>query len=277
MYRAFYMFLLLCASISASADYKEVSFIQAAPEEVMSALNETGQYSVVFFTADWCLPCQILEEGHFRDERIINLINNGFLSVKADYSEKQDIDWYERYEVRMLPTLLIIDKNGNEINRIQNIRNTRQLYLFLHEHSQLPITHSKPLAYKLEESKKSSVTPSKNNPEVLTVSNTHANGATAKLVANTTTEKNIYKVDVDSYASEMSIQFAAYTRYGNALKYLNTLLKDGLQVSIIEEYVKGKKYFKVVQHASKSNIKSLYNHYQSEGIDCFIRPSTLKS
>ena len=155
MYRAIYLLLILCNSFLASADYKEVSFMQATPDEVIDAMNVSGQYSVIYFTADWCLPCQVLEEGHFRDERVINLINNGLVSVKADYSEKKDIEWYERYEVRMLPTLLIIDENGGEVDRIQNIRNTRQLYLFLHQYSQLPITHARPLAYKLKEDKRS--------------------------------------------------------------------------------------------------------------------------
>lgn len=277
MYRVIYLFVLLCNTFSASAEYKEVSFIQASPEEVMNTLNETGQYSVVYFTADWCLPCQILEGGHFRDERIINLINNGLLSVKADYSEMQDIDWYERYEIKMLPTLLVIDENGDEVNRIQNIRNTRQLYLFLHQYSQLPITYSKPMAFKLEEKKPNKANTSYRNEDIATVNYTSESRPKARLVSNTSIEKNIYDVDVEGYQKGLSIQFAAYTRYRNALKYLNTLLKEGMPVSILEEYVKGKKYFKVVQRVSNSDIKSLYNRYQSEGKECFIRPASVKS
>jgi len=268
--------VLLCNTFSIYAEYKEVSFIQASPEEVKNILSATGQYSLVYFTADWCLPCQILEEGHFRDERIINLINNGFVSVKADYSEKKDIEWYERFEVKMLPTLMILDMNGNEVSRIQNIRNTRQLYLFLREHSQLPITHSKPMAFKLEENRTNKVNPSNRNEETVTASYTSESKPVARLVSNSSTENNIYEVDADGYQKDLSIQFAAYTRYGNALEYLNTLLKDGMQVSILEEYVNSEKYYKVVQHVSKSNIKSLYKQYQSEGKECFIRPGRVK-
>ncbi len=275
MYRAIYLLLILCNSFLASADYKEVSFMQATPDEVIDAMNVSGQYSVIYFTADWCLPCQVLEEGHFRDERVINLINNGLVSVKADYSEKKDIEWYERYEVRMLPTLLIIDENGGEVDRIQNIRNTRQLYLFLHQYSQLPITDAKPLAYKLKEDKRSTQNVSNARAEIVNVSAKENRPATARLVSNA--EENIYNVDVENYQSEMSIQFAAYTRYGNALKYLNALLGEGLQVSILEEYVKGKKYYKVVQRVANTKIKSLYNQYQSEGKECFIRPAKVKS
>ncbi|MBT3546063.1 MAG: hypothetical protein HN488_12005 [Saprospiraceae bacterium] len=50
-----------------------------------------------------------------------------------------------------------------------------------------------------------------------------------------------------------------------------------LQLSILEEYVNGEKFYKVVQHVSKSNVKSLYNQYQSEGKECFIRPASVKS
>ncbi len=282
MFRGICLLLILCNSYLAFAEYKEVTFIQATPEEVMNTLNESGQYSLIYFTADWCLPCQILEEGHFRDERIINLINNGLLSVKADYSEKKDIDWYATYEVKMLPTLMVIDKNGNEVDRIQNIRNTRQLYLFLHQYSQFPITSSKPMAFKLEDKKSKRKTIIPSDPKVVTVAYAAESKPKALLVSNATNTKksigkNIYAVDVENYQSGLSIQFGAYNRYGDALKYLNTLQKEGMSVSILEEFVKGRKYFKVVQRVSKSDVNTLYSKYQNEGIDCFIRPATLKS
>ena len=273
MYRAFILLLMLCNSLLASANYKEVSFIQATPEEVFSTLNATGQYSLVYFTADWCMPCQILEEGHFRDERVINLINNGLLSVKADYSERNDIEWFERYEVNILPTLLILDQNGKEVNRLQNVKDTRELYLFLHRYSHVPITPSKPIALNFEEKQGSAIEASKRKSDLAISSNTFNKGINTRLISNTSTQNNIYNVDIDGYHGDLSIQFAAYTKYDNALKYLNALLEEGMHVSIVEEYVKGKKYFKIVQQATKSNIKSLYNQYRSEGKECFIRPA----
>ena len=271
--------MLLCITFSVSADYKEVSFIQASPDEVISTLNTTGQYSVVYFTADWCMPCQVLQESHFRDERIINLINNGFVSVKADYSETKDIEWYERYEVRMLPTLLVMDEHGNEVERIQNIRSTKQLDIFLHQYSRKAsntVQESKPMAYKLDEAY-TPTTMAKANAEVVSVNQSSPKHPRARLVSNKSTEKNIYTVDIASYQSDVSIQFAAYTRYDNALKYLTELQQEGLSVSILEEYVKGKKYFKVVQRATKSNVTSLYHRYQTEGKECFIRPAKIRS
>jgi|GEM_PF-5236712 len=171
------------------------------------------------------IPCQVLQESHFRDERVIDYINKGFVSIKADYSETSDIEWYDTYEVRMLPTLLIIDQQGTEIDRIQNIRNTRQLYFFLHQED----------------------------------------------------TGNIYAVDIDTYKEGLSIQFGAYNKYGHALNYLKELQDEGISVSILEEYVKGRKYYKVVQRVTKYKIEQLYDRYQSQGIDCFIRPAKLKS
>ena len=272
---------LLSISISPSlASYLEVEFKHSTIEEAKSEISSSGKYALVYFTADWCMPCQILRESHFRDERVINQINNGFVSVEADYSEIDHIEWYDKYQVRMLPTLLVIDENGNEIDRIQNIRNTRHLYLFLHSHSKVSAPNvelSKPLTYKLEESYRPQNQTS-SRPKVVTVSNYDANLPKAKLVTNTSTEgKNIYAVDLDSYKYDLSIQFAAYTRYGHALKYLHELQSEGLSVSILEEFVKGKKYYKVVQQASKTDISYLYNKYRSQGKECFIRPATIKS
>lgn len=264
---------------SVRGEYLEVEFKQSSISETQAEIANSGKLALIYFTADWCMPCQMLQESHFRDERVINQINNGFVSVKADYSEMDHIEWYDKYEVRMLPTLLIIDENGNEVDRIQNIRNTRQLYLFLHNHSKMSISQSnavKPMAYKLDkvETERSLA----REPKVVTVAHTSSNNSKSNLGVNKLVRtKNIYAVDIESYESNLSIQFAAYTRYGNALKYLHTLQKEGLSVSILEEYVNGKKYFKVVQRVSKKNITSLYNRYKSEGKECFIRPATIQS
>lgn len=268
-------------SISSSfGSYLEVEFKHSTIQEAQSEISSSGKYALIYFTADWCMPCQILRESHFRDERVINQINNGYISVEADYSEIDHIEWYDRYEVRSLPTLLVIDENGNELDRIQNIRDTRHLYLFLHNHSKVSsqqVGVEKPMAYKLNETYTPESQTTKRHKELIT-NNQDSNLPKVKLVSNISAKgKNIYAVDVASYKHDLSIQFAAYTRYRHALKYLHELQKEGLSVSILEEYVKGKKYFKVVQQAPKSEISSLYNKYKSEGKDCFIRPATIKS
>ncbi len=273
-----FIFLLTISISSSLASYLEVQFEHSTIEETRSAIASSGKYALVYFTADWCMPCQVLQESHFRDERIINQINNGFVSIEADYSEMDHIEWYDKYEVRMLPTLLIIDDHGNEVDRIQNIRNTRQLYLFLHNHSKISIAQSKesrPMAYKLDKHLENDK-PLAREPKVVRVANTSESKDKTD-VSKLVRTKNIYAVDVDAYKNNLSIQFAAYTRYGNALKYLQQLKKEGLSVSILEEYVKGKKYFKVVQRAPKEIISSLYDKYKDEGKECFIRPATIKS
>jgi len=237
-----------------SAEYKEVQFDRSSMADAMSNMISTGQYSLIYFTADWCMPCQVLQESHFRDERIIDYINQGFVSIKADYSEIDDAEWYETFEVRMLPTLLIMDKEGNEVDRIQNIRNTRQLYLFLHQYGSKK-------SYKADivnVSKKNTT----NNKSQKRATNPKAVLASYKPAAD-----NIYAVDLDNYKAELSIQFGAYNRYNHAVRYLKELQLKEIPVFIKEEFVKGRKYYKVVQRASKNKIENLYTNYQSRGID----------
>jgi len=276
MHRAIYMLILMiCTATIATASYKEVSFTSASLSEAKKAMIETGQYTLIYFTADWCLPCQVLQESHFRDERVIDYINKGFVSIKADYSETSDIEWYDTYEVRMLPTLLIIDQQGNEIDRIQNIRNTRQLYLFLHQYgSKKTQSIQKPLAYKIEDNYKPSVDTERHVELAAAKSYPKAKAVLASYKEDT---GNIYAVDIETYKEGLSIQFGAYNKYGHALNYLKELQDEGISVSILEEYVKGRKYYKVVQRVTKYKVEQLYDRYQSQGIDCFIRPAKLKS
>lgn len=265
------LLILLITFFSALAAYKEVSFVDASIEETKMMLAQSDKYSLIYFMADWCLPCQVLQEGHLRDERVIDYVNYSFISVKADYSEKSDIEWYDAFEIRMLPTLLIMDENGDEVDRIQNIRDTRQLLDFLRLYSKSNLSTEKPLAYKLEPD----YTPlSKRKTET---TNSEHESIPKAILASNNDSKDIYAIEALNRESDLSIQFGAYNRYEHALRYMKKLNGVGIQTSILEEYVHARKYYKVIQRASKDKIHQLYDRYQAEGRDCFIRPARIKS
>jgi len=68
-------------------------------------------YTVIKFGAKWCGPCKMLGEALSRQP--LNIPNVTFEEYDADKDEVI----FERYHVQNVPTILILDEEGAEIDR----------------------------------------------------------------------------------------------------------------------------------------------------------------
>lgn len=84
------------------------------------------QKIVIDFYADWCIPCKELDALTFSDKRVINELKN-YITLKVDMtqtlSEKNDII-RKKFNIVGMPTVLIIDSNGNEVERLTGFVNS---------------------------------------------------------------------------------------------------------------------------------------------------------
>src|SRR3989339_897976 len=79
---------------------------------------------VVDFYADWCIPCKELDALTFSDGRVLKEMEN-FTNYKIDMTKMtpENENLRKRFKVVGMPTVLIIDSNGKEINRITGFVN----------------------------------------------------------------------------------------------------------------------------------------------------------
>lgn len=85
-------------------------------EEVMEKARKNHQPVIMDFYADWCIPCKELEEITFNSKEIL-AFSGKILFVKVDLTQdKSDfaIKVKEKYRIVGVPTVLFIDKDGNE-------------------------------------------------------------------------------------------------------------------------------------------------------------------
>ena len=87
------------------------------PEPIASSLADaasSGKLILVDFYAEWCIACKALEETLLGSPAVAAALDN-YLFLKVD------TDLYEQaasfYQVLGMPTLLILDTEGNEIYR----------------------------------------------------------------------------------------------------------------------------------------------------------------
>jgi thiol-disulfide isomerase/thioredoxin len=80
----------------------------------MDKANNQNLPVIIDFYADWCGPCQNMDEQLYTDSRVITKsIGFAMIKVNGDYNR----DLMNQYNVESYPTIVFLDRNGNEVDR----------------------------------------------------------------------------------------------------------------------------------------------------------------
>jgi thiol:disulfide interchange protein DsbD len=78
-----------------------------------------GRPMIIEFAAEWCIPCGEMARTTFIDPKVVRAATR-FEMVKADITEENDHtrQLLERFDVRGVPTVLVFDARGQEVQRL---------------------------------------------------------------------------------------------------------------------------------------------------------------
>ncbi len=88
-------------------------------EHALERARNEGRPVLIDFVADWCIPCHEMEATTFADRRVAHLAQT-FVMLRADLTLENEHTKAvtDRFEVRGVPTIVLLDASGREVQRM---------------------------------------------------------------------------------------------------------------------------------------------------------------
>jgi thioredoxin-related protein len=108
--------LLLFTSVQAQ-DEVYVDFKEGSWEEVVAMAAEQGKYIMVDAYTDWCYWCKVMDKNTFRNEDVVEVLDESFISYKINCEKGIGTDFNMKFRIAGFPTLLFFNPNGQAVGR----------------------------------------------------------------------------------------------------------------------------------------------------------------
>jgi thiol-disulfide isomerase/thioredoxin len=108
-------FALLTSPIFA----EEVNFIKDNVRVAIDKAASEGKLVFLDFWADYCSPCQLMEKYTFTDPSVIERMNGSYVPVRINIETFEGYDLKAQYNVRLLPTIIVLNSKGKQVARFE--------------------------------------------------------------------------------------------------------------------------------------------------------------
>ena len=83
-----------------------------------------GKQIVLYFHADWCTYCTKLKETTFKDNDVIQYLDDNFISIAVDTDQNRELA--NEWQVKGLPTIWFLKADGTKISSVPGYVDEKQ-------------------------------------------------------------------------------------------------------------------------------------------------------
>jgi len=128
--------MLFFTSLLVANTTTKIAFIENDLEAAKHKAQAAGKLIMVDFWADWCSPCKWMDEQTFNRPEVANYLNDNYISVRVNIDNLDGIAYKTQYDIRFLPTIMILDPGGKVVRKYEESMAPSKLLRVLKNHDE---------------------------------------------------------------------------------------------------------------------------------------------
>ena len=121
MKQIFPILLILLCSFYMTASDTTIVFKQVSHADIFELAKKENKGVMLYFHFDGCGACAQMEKTAFKDNKVADLFNSHFVNLDINILKEEGAEVNKLYDVKLYPTFLFFDKDGNELHRIVGV------------------------------------------------------------------------------------------------------------------------------------------------------------
>ncbi len=110
-------FLIALFFISSTA-FSQIDFKKGSVSDVLAMAKAEKKIVMVDVLTEWCKWCIELDNKVYAKKDVSDFANANLISYKIDAEKGEGVDFAKKYQIKGYPSILFLDGDGNEIDRI---------------------------------------------------------------------------------------------------------------------------------------------------------------
>ncbi len=91
--------------------------------DALIASSEKGKPVLFEISAAWCGSCRSLHKNILSQQEVIESINDNYVYTRIDLDSDEGQNLAQKYAIRGVPTVLVLNKSGGIIDRVRLSKN----------------------------------------------------------------------------------------------------------------------------------------------------------
>ncbi len=112
---------------TADAEHRNVNFAATDFSSHLNQAKQAGHPVFIDFYTSWCGPCRVMDRDVFTDSKLAAHLNGHFINLKINAEKGEGVALAKQFGVGAYPTLVFLDENGAERERIVGFTTANRL------------------------------------------------------------------------------------------------------------------------------------------------------